>query len=94
MSMIQVSLSLGINPKLPNGRYVVGPNTIWVVNGMKHRERGPAETRRNGYKAWFKYGKLHRDKGPAVMHPNGDQEYWLDGKLIRSEKGAKRDDMP
>lgn len=92
--MIQVSLSLGINPKLPNGRYVLGPNTIWVVNGVKHRENAPAEVHRDGYKAYYKMGKLHREKGPAVLYPNGDIEYWLNGKMIRAEKGTKKDDMP
>ena len=92
--MIQVSLSLGINPKLPNGKYVIGRNTVWIVNGEKHRDRGPAETRKDGYKAYYNRGKLHREKGPAIIHPNGDHEYWLDGQLIRIEKGVKRDDMP
>lgn len=81
---VPVSISLGRVPKLPNGRHILsGGVQIYVLNGAKHRENGPAEVRPDGYKAWFKKGLRHRDGGPAVIYPDGTQEYWSKGKLLR-----------
>ena len=60
---------------------------IYIRDGQKHRENGPAETMRGGYEAWFFKGKKHRKGGlPAVTHPDGSKEYWEEGKFIRMEK--------
>jgi len=84
MPYVPVNISLGRVPGLPNGRHIVSGNKqIYIRNGKKHRDNGPAEIRRDGYKAWFKFGVKHRSKGPAVIHPDGTKEYWVDGKFIK-----------
>jgi len=87
MPFVPLSVNLGRVPVVPNGRHQVGDgHFIYIQNGAKHRAKGPAEIKRNGYKAWFKEGKRHRKGAPAVTHPDGSTEYWEDGKLIRKEK--------
>ena len=55
-------------------------NKEWGVNGVKHREDGPAIERSSGTKAWYQNGLLHRKDGPAVEYANGDKEWWINGK--------------
>lgn len=74
--------------KLSNGRHLLsGDVYLYIYNGKKHRERGPAEiNNRTGYKAWYKNGFLHNKRGPAVIDPiKGCKEYWEEGKLLRRE---------
>jgi len=82
---IPITMSLGRIPKIPNGRHIMpGGVVIYVKDGDKHRENGPAEINtRTGYKAWFWKGKRHRKDGPAVVHANGEVEYWENGKKIK-----------
>ena len=60
-------------------------DVCWTINGIIHREDGPAVERANGTKAWYQHGKRHREKGPAVEYPNGTKAWWLEGKFIREE---------
>jgi len=76
--------SLGRAPGLQNGRYATGRGYVYIRNGLKHRERGPAETRNDGYEAWYFLGRLHRVGGPAVTYASGKQEWWENGKLLKS----------
>lgn len=87
MSAIPVSLNLGKVPAIGNGRHVMsGGTVVWLRNGKKHRDSGPAEVNeRTKYEAWFRNGLLHRDQGPAVTHPNGAKEFWKNGKFVRKE---------
>jgi hypothetical protein len=94
---VPVSINLGKVPKIANGMHVLsGGVRIYVRDGQKHRENGPAEINtRTGYQAWFKNGKKHRKGAPAVIDPNNATvEYWEEGKLIRREsiddRGAQR----
>ena len=90
MMYVPVNINLGKIPKLPDGRHIISGDTqIYIRNGLKHRDVGPAEIRRDGYKAWFKKGIKHRSNGPAVIHPDGTQEWWEKGKMIRREKPKK-----
>lgn len=74
-------------PKLPNGRHILAGNIqIYIRDGKKHRENGPAEVHPNGYKAWFKNGLRHRDNLPAIVHPNGVKDFYINGKFIRTEE--------
>ena len=87
---VGVSVNLGRLEKIPNGKQVInGSTTIWVRNGKKHRETGPAEVHRDGYEAWFKDGIPHRLNGPAITHPDGRKEYWINGKKIDNPKPKK-----
>lgn len=83
-----INLNIGRMLKMPNGKHELsGDICIYIYNGKKHRERGPAEiNRRTGYKAWFKHGFLHNKKGPAVIDPiNNCVEYWIEGRFLKKE---------
>jgi hypothetical protein len=90
---VPLSISLGKVPKIANGMHVLsGGVQIYVKDGQKHRENGPAEINtRTGYQAWFKNGRKHRKGAPAVIDPkNGTVEFWDNGKLLRREQGNGR----
>ncbi len=53
----------------------------WFLNGLRHREDGPAVEGADGRKEWYLNGELHREDGPAVEGANGHKEWWLNGKL-------------
>ena len=85
---IPIGMNIGKMQKLSNGRHALsGDVEVYIFDGKKHREGGPAETnKRTGYRAWFKHGLLHRMGGPAVIDPEHNmEEYWQNGKLIRKE---------
>ena len=52
----------------------------WTLNGMLHREDGPAVEYVNGHKAWWVHDNRHREDGPAIEYANGDKAWWLKGK--------------
>ncbi len=85
--LVPVITNIGKVPKLSNGRHLLSGNVqIYIYNGKKHREKGPAEIHPNGYKVWYKHGIKHRTEGPAVENPvNKYREYWENGKFIRRE---------
>ncbi len=48
----------------------------YTLNGVPHREDGPAIIYSDGYKSWWLNGILHREDGPAIEKPNGHKEWW------------------
>ena len=56
---------------------------VWRLNGMRHREDGPAIEYVDGAKVWWLHGKLHREDGPAVEWASGYKEWWLNDKYYR-----------
>ena len=58
------------------------------MNGLLHREDGPAVECANGDKEWWINGKRHREDGPAVEYANGDKEWWINGKRHREDGPA------
>jgi len=69
----------------------------WFVDGVPHREDGPAEIFReedgSRLKKWSQYGVLHREDGPAVEHEGMmtvNDEYWLRGEEYFSRPDWKR----
>lgn len=69
--------------------------TSWFINGLLHREDGPATEHCDGYKAWYLNGEQHRLDGPAVEF-NGYKEWWVhdyrhreDGPAIEGLDGHK-----
>ena len=52
----------------------------WYLNGLRHREDGPAVIWAGGSKAWFKNDELHREDGPAREWADGPKEWWLNDK--------------
>ena len=61
---------------------------IWMLNGKRHREDGPAVKYPDGNKAWYLHGKYHREDGPAIEWANGNKSWWLHGKLHREDGPA------
>ena len=57
----------------------------WYLNGVLHRESGPAIERSYGSKAWFLNGRLHREDGPAVERSDGYKSWWVKGVFIKEE---------
>lgn len=89
--IVPISINLGRVPQLPNGRHVIAGGTqIYILNGQKHRENGPAEISTTGYKAWFWHGERHRKDGPAVVYADSSVEYWERGKFLRRELSDDR----
>jgi hypothetical protein len=58
------------------------------LNGLLHREDGPAVEWCTGLKAWYRKGSLHRKDGPAIEWENGDKEWYLNGKNHRLDGPA------
>jgi hypothetical protein len=57
----------------------------WFIDGMLHREDGPAVEWANGDKFWYFNGRLHREDGPAVEYSNLAIQWWLNGKILTKE---------
>jgi hypothetical protein len=58
------------------------------LDGLLHREDGPAITHPDGRKIWYLHGKLHREDGPAISYPNGSQGWYRKGELHREDGPA------
>ena len=58
----------------------------WYVNGLLHREGGPAIERADGGKQWYLNGQCHREDGPALEFSDGTK-YWLyEGKSCTQDE--------
>ena len=60
----------------------------WTLNGIRHREDGPAIEYGDGRKFWYLHGKWHREDGPAIEYPDGRKDWYLNGKLHREDGPA------
>lgn len=60
----------------------------WYLNGILHREDGPAIEWYDETKEWCQNGLLHREDGPAIERYNGDKEWFLNGKRHREDGPA------
>lgn len=56
---------------------------IWRLNGILHREDGPAIEYVSGTKIWYKQGYKHREDGPAIEYPSGLVYWRLNGVDIK-----------
>ena len=63
-------------------------NKVWRLNGVPHREDGPASEGADGYRAWFLHGKVHRKDGPAIVWPGEYQAWYLNGVQHREDGPA------
>ena len=58
----------------------------WKVNGILHREDGPAIVWSDGSQFWYRDDQRHREDGPAVIWANGLEEYWEHGcRIIKND---------
>lgn len=60
----------------------------YYLDGVLHREDGPAIEYVDGDTMWFFYGDLHREGGPAIEYANGTKQWWLYGELHREDGPA------
>lgn len=58
----------------------------WILNGVLHREDGPAFVDLEGVKQWFVNGKHHREDGPAFVDSYGNKEWCLNGRYFSSKE--------
>ena len=61
----------------------------YMLNGMTHREDGPAYISKTA-KEWWIYGKKHREDGPAVVYEDGDWSWYKHGKRHREDGPAEK----
>ena len=54
----------------------------WFLNGIYHREDGPAIEHHDGTKYWFKCGATHRLDGPAIIYHDGRVNWCVNGYSI------------
>ena len=62
----------------------------WWLNGLRHREDGPAVEFADGHKEWYLNGKLHRLDGPAFSTADGYKVWYLNGKEYTEEEFLKQ----
>jgi len=55
---------------------------FWYLNGVKHREDGPAIEWSDGSKFWWLNDVLHREDGHAIEWADGKKEWYLNGKQL------------
>ena len=60
------------------------------INGLLHREDGPAIEYANGNKIWYINGELHREDGPAVEYARGDKEWYIEGQRYLEDEFNKK----
>lgn len=70
------------------GRYQEDGRVSYYLNGLLHREDGPAREFDSGDTLWFLFDKLHRIDGPAVEWADGTKRWYVNGKLHREDGPA------
>jgi len=68
---------------------VYDKRTEWYLNGVPHREDGPAVEYANGTKSWWLNGELHREDGPAIERADGYKAWYLNGVNMTEEQFLK-----
>jgi hypothetical protein len=87
MSIISFIRNLFTNkPIVKNFIYPDG-SQLWQLNGLRHREDGPAIIFPNGKKEWYLNGERHREDGPAIICDDY-QAWYLNGKRHRTDGPA------
>jgi hypothetical protein len=61
---------------------------FWYLNGILHREDGPAVEYINGNKYWYLNGQRHRIDGPAFEDVNNYKAWYLNGHRHREDGPA------
>ncbi len=62
-------------------------STEWYLNGVLHREDGPAVEYSDGTCQWWVNGNLHREDGPAIEYADGGKEWYINHEFQREEEG-------
>jgi hypothetical protein len=56
------------------------------MNGVLHRENGPAVLLISGTKQWYQYGRMHRADGPAHERFTGRLSWYINGVQYTQEQ--------
>lgn len=56
----------------------------WTLDGICHREDGPAIIHPSGACYWFNHGVFHRLDGPAIIRSNNTYGWYVEGIQITS----------
>lgn len=64
----------------PGGKFVL----YHFVNGLLHREDGPAIEWESGNQYWYYNDVQHRVDGPAIIYSDGRKTWMLNGKICWS----------
>jgi hypothetical protein len=67
------------------GKFEDGTYFLLNMDGLPHRDDGPAVIYPDGTQYWFRNGKLHRENGPAVIRPDDLRDWYYNG--IRHREG-------
>ena len=67
-----------------------GDGVTWQLDGLPHREDGPAYVGANGTKIYHVHGDVHRIDGPAVEGADGTRYWYLNGKEITETEWKKQ----
>lgn len=62
-----------------NGCIISKQGQDWYVDGIHHREDGPAIIDTDGTEYWIRHNNFHRVDGPAFCDPRGHREFYLNG---------------
>ena len=67
----------------------------WFMNGVLHREDGPAIEYTDGDRHWVVHSKSHRLDGPAVILANGETKWFINDYNVTDKinKWAKENDI-
>ena|ERR1700691_822336 len=60
----------------------------YYLNGLHHREDGPAAIWHNGVLEYYLNGLRHREDGPAIIFSHGRLDYYLNGLRHREDGPA------
>tara|TARA_R110000868_G_scaffold77151_3_gene221248 strand:+ start:1825 stop:2085 length:261 start_codon:yes stop_codon:yes gene_type:complete len=61
----------------------------WHLNGLVHREDGPAIIWYNGDKSWYLNGVRHREDGPAFEFCDGSKKWYYHGNRIHCKNNQE-----
>lgn len=75
-------------PKLPVCETTWYGAKEWRLNGLLHREDGPAVESKDGSKHWFLNGRKHRVGDPASEWADGGKGWVVDGRYHREDGPA------
>jgi len=56
---------------------------LWWLNGILHRDDGPACEWADGSRWWYRNGLRHRQGGPACEEADGRKEWYVNDRLHR-----------
>lgn len=58
----------------------------WFYHGVRHRESGPAYTRRDNHVEWWIHGARHNPTGPAIIRVDGTGTFYIWDEEYTPEK--------